>query len=169
MFCALGLLGGLVLGFVRGLVLGSVRGKSSGQAGPKAGAGGGFPFALANMLEVFLGGLGEGKEEAAGHLVERGVAWVFPPDNPRFPPVDTGDGAHLHACGVRDVDFGANEGVVGTIPPPKGGCLGGGGGLCGRGGLGAMRQRKLGSHTPPCHRRMVITTIVRCRACCTAA
>ena len=23
----------------------------------------------------------------------------------------------------------------------------------------AMRQRKLGSHTPPCHRRMVITTL----------
>ena len=26
---------------------------------------------------------------------------------------------------------------------------------------GAMRQRKLGSHTPPCHRRMVITTMFR--------
>ena len=25
--------------------------------------------------------------------------------------------------------------------------------------VGAMRQRKLGSHTPPCHRRMVITTL----------
>ena len=25
--------------------------------------------------------------------------------------------------------------------------------------VGAMRQRKLGSHTPPCHRRMVITTM----------
>ena len=24
---------------------------------------------------------------------------------------------------------------------------------------GAMRQRKLGSHTPPCHRRIVITTL----------
>ena len=23
----------------------------------------------------------------------------------------------------------------------------------------AMRQRKMGSHTPPCHRRMVITTL----------
>ena len=33
------------------------------------------------------------------------------------------------------------------------------GGLGGFGGLGAMRQRKLGSHTPPCHRRMVITTL----------
>ena len=60
-----------------------------------------------------------------------------------------------------------------------------------------MRQRKLGSHTPPCHRRMVITTlfsggrgheatetglayapvsqahghnhIVQCVSCCTAA
>ena len=28
--------------------------------------------------------------------------------------------------------------------------------LCGGGG--GMRQRILGSHTPPCHRRMVITT-----------
>ena len=27
------------------------------------------------------------------------------------------------------------------------------------GGGGGMRQRKLGSHTPPCHRRMVITTL----------
>ena len=26
-------------------------------------------------------------------------------------------------------------------------------------GCGAMRQRILGSHTPPCHRRMVITTL----------
>ena len=26
-------------------------------------------------------------------------------------------------------------------------------------GAGAMRQRILGSHTPPCHRRMVITTL----------
>ena len=26
---------------------------------------------------------------------------------------------------------------------------------------GAMRQRKLGSHTPPCHGRMVITTLFR--------
>ena len=32
-------------------------------------------------------------------------------------------------------------------------CVGGGG------VAGAMRQRKLGSHTPPCHRRMVITTL----------
>ena len=31
-------------------------------------------------------------------------------------------------------------------------------GLCQR-MSGAMRQRKLGSHTPPCHRRMVITTL----------
>ena len=28
----------------------------------------------------------------------------------------------------------------------------------GRSNTGAMRQRILGSHTPPCHRRMVITT-----------
>ena len=36
-----------------------------------------------------------------------------------------------------------------------------GGGGIGMGGplAWAMRQRKLGSHTPPCHRRMVITTL----------
>ena len=34
------------------------------------------------------------------------------------------------------------------------------GGGSGRGFCpGAMRQRILGSHTPPCHRRMVITTL----------
>ena len=33
---------------------------------------------------------------------------------------------------------------------------------------GAMMQRILGSHTPPCHRRMVITTISAV-FCCTAA
>ena len=86
----------------------------------RRGGGGGFPFALANMLKVFLGGLGVGNEKAAGHLVECGVARVFHLDNPCFRPADTGhgDGAHLHARGVRDVDFGADEGVVGTIPPP---------------------------------------------------
>ena len=35
-----------------------------------------------------------------------------------------------------------------AIPPPA---------ICQN--LRAMRQRKLGSHTPPCHRRMVITTL----------
>ena len=33
----------------------------------------------------------------------------------------------------------------------------------------AMRQRILGSHTPPCHRRMVITTQFSVLPCCTAA
>ena len=69
-----------------------------------------------------------------------GVAWVFHPDNPRFPPVDTGDGAHLHARGVRDVDFGADEGVVGTIPPPKV-VLGAGVAFVARGGGGAWGGR----------------------------
>ena len=32
-----------------------------------------------------------------------------------------------------------------------------------------MRQRILGSHTPPCHRRMVITTQFNVLPCCTAA
>ena len=35
-----------------------------------------------------------------------------------------------------------------TVRPPKGGVI-----------ARAMRQRILGSHTPPCHRRMVITTL----------
>ena len=33
----------------------------------------------------------------------------------------------------------------------------------------AMRQRILGSHTPPCHRRMVITTQFSVLPCCTTA
>ena len=33
----------------------------------------------------------------------------------------------------------------------------------------AMRQRILGSHTPPCDRRMVITTQFSVLPCCTAA
>ena len=32
-----------------------------------------------------------------------------------------------------------------------------------------MRQRILGSHTPPCHKRMVITTQFNVLPCCTAA
>ena len=118
MFYALGLLGVLVLGSVRGSILGSVRGLVLGLGWPEGGGGGGgdgFPLALANAVEVVLGTLGGGEEEATGHLVERRVVWVFHPDDPRFPPVDTGDGAHLHARGVQAVDFGADEGVVGTI------------------------------------------------------
>ena len=82
------------------------------------------------MLVVFLGGFGGGEDEAAGHLLEGAVAWVFHPDNPRFPQVDTGDGAHLHTRGGRVVDFGADEGVSGTRPPFWGG---GGGSSSGRG------------------------------------
>ena len=83
------------------------------------------PLAVANTVQVFLGTFGGGEEEATGHLSELGVVWVFHPNDPRFSPVDTGDGAHLHAGGVRDGDFGADEGVVGTVPPP----FGGGGGV----------------------------------------
>ena len=90
----------------------------------------GLPLPLANTLEVFLGGFGGEEDEATGHLVVRGVARVFHPANSRFSPVDTGDSAQLHARGVRDVEFGADEGVVGTIPRP----LGGGGGSLGGGG-----------------------------------
>ena len=81
---------------------------------------GGFPLALANTVLVFLGTLGGGEEEATGHLVGCGVVWVFHPDDPRFLLVATGDSAHLQARGVRDLDFGADEGVVGTTttPPP---------------------------------------------------
>ena len=50
---------------------------------------------------------------------------------------------------------------------------GGGGGkpplLPRHGPWGAMRQRILGSHTPPFHRRMVITTQFSVLPCCTAA
>ena len=116
LFCPLGLLGGFILGFVGVLVF--------GPSCPKAGAGrggGAFPLAIANTFQVFSGTLGGGEKEATGHLVELGVVWVFHLDHPRFPPVDTGDGAHLHTRALRDVDFGADGGVVGTIPPPLGG------------------------------------------------
>ena len=99
---------------------------------------------------MFLGTFGGGEEEATGHLVELVVVCVFHPDDPRFSPVDTGDGAHLHARGVRHVDFGADEGVVGTIPI-KGGVVlvagvafvaggGGGGRFLVGGGDGCIRQ-----------------------------
>ena len=78
-----------------------------------------------------LGGWGRG-----GHRPPHraGLVCVFHPDDPRFPLVETGDGAHLHARGVRDVDFGADEGVVGNPPPLRGGGLRGGGFLLGGGG-----------------------------------
>ena len=49
---------------------------------------------------------------------------------------------------------------------PRGSSWGGGGDWhVGR----AMRERILGSHTPPCHRRMVFTTLFSVLPCCTAA
>ena len=111
MFCALGLLGGLVLGFVGGLVFGA------GWPEGWGGGGGGLPLAVVNTLEVFLGSLRGGREEAAGHLVERGVAWVFHPDNPRFPPVDTGGSAHLHGRGVRLWTLVPTRGSSAPSPP----------------------------------------------------
>ena len=148
LFCALGLVGGLVLGFVGGLVLWSGRGLVFGSSWLEGSGGGGFPLALVNTVQVFLGTFGGGEQEATGHLVEPGVVWVFDPDDPRFSPVETGDSAHLHARGVRDVDFGADEGVVGTIPPHFGWVAfvagGGGGGGGGRffvgGGHGSIRR-----------------------------
>ena len=63
----------------------SLWGWSLGPTGMNArGDAGGFPLALANTLEVFLGSLGGGEEEAAGHPVERGVAGVFHSENPAF-------------------------------------------------------------------------------------
>ena len=44
-----------------------------------------------------MGGLGEREEEAPGHLVERGAAWVLHLDNTRYFLVDTAHSAHLHA------------------------------------------------------------------------
>ena len=97
---------------------------------------------------MFLGTLGDGEEEATGHLIERGVVWVFHPYDPRFPPVDTADGAHLHARGVRDVDVGADERVLSTIPPPlwrgRGVVLGAGVAFVAVGGLGGRACFLLG-------------------------
>ena len=138
LFCALGLVGRLVLGFVGGLVFGSGRGLVFGSTWPEGSGGGGgwlspCPCQHGPSDPGNLGRWGRGGD---GHLVELGVFWVFHPDDHRFHPVDTGDGAHLHTRGVRNADFGADEGVVGTHTPPKGGCLGGRGGLRGRGGAG---------------------------------
>ena len=113
---------------------------------------------------MFLGALGGGEEEATGHLIDRGVLRAFHPYDPRFPPVHTGDGAHLHTRGVRDVDFGADERVIGIIPPPLGGggvvlgagvaFVAGGGGVGGAGlflaGGGGMAQSNESSDSK-CH------------------
>ena len=86
----------------------------------RLGGRGGFPLALANTLEVFWCSLGRGEEEAAGHLVERGVLLVFHPDNPRFPLLDLGDGAHLGPWGTG-CGLWCPRGVVCTPPPLWGG------------------------------------------------
>ena len=52
----------------------SLRVRPARRARGRGGEGVGFPLAFANMLEVFLGGPGGAEEEAAGHIVERGVA-----------------------------------------------------------------------------------------------
>ena len=120
---------------VWGLVLGPGRRLVVGSGWPDGPGGGGVPLGLANTVQVFLGTFGGGEDEAAGHLVDLRFVWGFHPENPRFSPVDTDDGAQLHALGVRGVDFGADKGVIGTIPPLLGGGgLGGGDGLRGRGG-----------------------------------
>ena len=61
--------------------------------------------------------------------------------------------------GVEDCPWGRRQGTG------REGCGWGRGGGEGR----AMRQRILGSHTPPCHGRMVITTQFNVLPCCTAA
>ena len=71
LFYALGLVGGLFLGFVGGLVLGSSEGLVFASGWPEGWGGGGG--GLANTVQVFLGTLGGGEEEATGHLVELGV------------------------------------------------------------------------------------------------
>ena len=138
--CALGLLGGLFLAFV-GVSLGVSQGVSLRVRLARR-LGGGFALALANTVQVFLGTLGGGKEEATGHLRALGVVWVFHPDDPYFSPMDTGDGARLHACGVRVVDFGTDGGSSAPSPPLGGGGFSWGRGwpLCpGGGGLGGGR------------------------------
>ena len=72
-----------------------------------------------------------------GHRQHRRVWYCLHPDNARPSPVDTAHGAHLHAPLLRAVDLGADDGVI-DPPPPRVGrgiCLGGEGGLCGRGGI----------------------------------
>ena len=131
------------------------------------GGGGCFALALANMVQVFLGNLGGGEGEAMGQLAKLGFVWVFHLDDPRFPPVDTSDGAHLHTRGVWDVDFGAEEGVVGTAPAffwggvvlgagvayVAGGGLGGGRFLLGGGGVAPYDE----SSDSKCHLELFVS------------
>ena len=69
----------------------------------------------------------------------------------RWPDHTGGFPMHRDFRGVSPVDTRPEQGCGGQRPR-------------------AMRQRILGSHTPPCQRRMVITThSVQCLPCCTAA
>ena len=65
-----------------------------------------------------------------------------------------------HCCNCAYSTGGPSPRFCTRLPPPI---------RSGPKAPGAMRQRILGSHTPPCHRRMVITTQFSVVPCCTAA
>ena len=75
-------------------------------------------------------------------------------------PLDLHVRQSLRLQGPVDLDHhrGPGGGGGGPVAVPQDGWVGGGG----------MRQRILGSHTPPCHRRMVITTWFSVFPRCTA-
>ena len=93
LFCALGLVGELVFGLVVGFVSESGRGLVFRSGCAEGWGVGGFLLAFANTVQLFMGTLGGGEEEATGHLVELGVARVLHPDDPFFPPMDSANGA----------------------------------------------------------------------------
>ena len=116
----------------------------------RKGGGRGLALGLANTLKVFKGGLGGGEEEVAGNLVERGVVWVFHPDNPRIPPVDRARCPPPRPLKTGRGPWGRRWGRQHHLPPffwgwgeswgqglplwPGGGLAGGGGLLFLRGG-----------------------------------
>ena len=82
------------------------------------------------FLPIGFGFFGGGEEEAVGHLVKGGVAWVFHPDNTTLVAMDTASGVHLHPPGVGDAGDSPDDWVLGTVAYLEGwgGGFGGGGG-----------------------------------------
>ena len=105
------------------------------------------------VVETPAGGGGEpvaqgddGVKGCGGHpgpAMGHGCPGWPPPPKPGHPPPR------------RPGESGLDSPVFVAVGAPP--AVGGGGGV-GYGWTRAMRQRILGLHTPPCHRRMVITT-----------
>ena len=90
-----------------------------------------FPPPPHRFSPIGFGFFGGGQEEAAGHLVKGGVAWVFHLDNTTLVAMDPTNGAELQPPVAGDVGDGPDHWVLGTVAH-----LWGWGGGFGRGGGG---------------------------------